>query len=91
MKFVEHHRGIEPGPAVWQSRDITIRPRWLDEIIVIFWLLNFKIVKSNTAADEKEAVKAATDLKKAAKAATDLKKAKKASTAVWHSSEITIR
>ena len=32
MKFVEQHRGIEPGPVVRQSRDITIRPRRLDEI-----------------------------------------------------------
>ena len=25
-----HHRGIEPRTAVWQSREVTIRPQWLD-------------------------------------------------------------
>ena len=41
MKFVERRWGIEPGSAV--SREVTIRPRWLDENVVLFWLFEFKI------------------------------------------------
>ena len=30
MKFVEQRQGIEPGSAVWQSREVSIRPQWID-------------------------------------------------------------
>ena len=74
MKFEERRRGIEPGPAEWQSSDITIRPRWLDREHGYFLAIYIQNCQSN----------AATGLKKAAKAATDLKKA------VWQSRELTI-
>ena len=30
IKLKLRHRGIEPGSAVWQSREVTIKPRRLD-------------------------------------------------------------
>ena len=39
IKLVLHHRGIEPGSPVWQSREETFRPRRLNFLIGIFYAI----------------------------------------------------
>ena len=39
IKLVLHHRGIEPGSPVWQSREVTLRPRRLNNLTSIFYAI----------------------------------------------------
>ena len=77
MKFVQR-QDIEPGSAVRQSRELSIRPRGFDGNRRVFLVIYIQNCQLNTAAAKKKAVKAATDLKKA----------QKASAVVWQSREI---